>query len=105
MSRLIEEEDREGEIVRTCSIKVSHYLTHSPKKGLAMIGQLAPHYYFDRPLSVLFGEAFAAGFAIDGLLEPAFSPEDEGGRVIDWMQFQEIPPVLTARLRVLPPRT
>jgi SAM-dependent methyltransferase len=103
ISRLIEEEDRDGEIVRTCSIKVTRYLTNSPKKGLAMIGQPAPHYYFDRPLSVLFGEAFAAGFAVDGMLEPAFAPEDEGKRLTDWQQFSEIPPVLTARLRLVRP--
>jgi SAM-dependent methyltransferase len=103
ISRLIEEEDREGEIVRTCSLKITRYLTSAPKKGLAMIGQPAPHYYFDRPLSVIFGEAFAAGFAIDGLLEPAFAPEAEGKRLTDWQQFSEIPPVLAARLRVLRP--
>jgi SAM-dependent methyltransferase len=103
VSRMIEDEDREGEIIRTSSIKVTRYLTHGPKKGLAMIGQPSPHYYFDRPLSVLFGEAFAAGFAVDGLLEPAFSANDEGRRLTDWQQFNEIPPVLTARLRILRP--
>jgi ubiquinone/menaquinone biosynthesis C-methylase UbiE len=103
ITRLIEEEDREGEIVRTYSIKVTRYLTSEPKKGLAMIGQPAPHYYFDRPLSVLFGEAFAAGFAVDGLLEPSFRAEDEGNRTTDCQQFKEIPPVLAARLRILRP--
>jgi SAM-dependent methyltransferase len=103
ISRLIEEEDREGEIIRTYGIKVTRYLTNGPKKGLAMVGQPAPHYYFDRPLSVLFGEAFAAGFAVDGLLEPSFGAEDVGNRTTDWQQFKEIPPVLAARLRILRP--
>ncbi|MFL5761178.1 MAG: class I SAM-dependent methyltransferase [Thermomicrobiales bacterium] len=101
--RTIEEEDREGEIVRTYGIKVVRYLTNSPQRGLAMIGQPVPHYYFDRPLSILFGEAFAAGFVVDGLLEPSFAAEEEGNRTTDWQQFKEIPPVLVARLRILGP--
>ncbi len=101
--RSIEIEDRDGEIVRTFGVKVVRYLTHAPSKGLAMVGQPVPHYYFDRPLSVLFGEAFTAGFAVDGLLEPSFTPENDESRTSEWQVHREMPAALIARLRLLRP--
>jgi ubiquinone/menaquinone biosynthesis C-methylase UbiE len=101
--RTMEEEDRAGEIVTTFGIKVVRYLTHGAEKGLGMYGQPAAQYYFDRPLSVLFGEAFAAGFAVDGLVEAGFKPDDSGPRQMDWQSFSEIPPLMAARLRLLRP--
>jgi SAM-dependent methyltransferase len=101
--RTIEIEDRDGEIARTFGVKVVRYLTHVPRKGLAMVGQPLPHIYFDRPLSVLFGEAFAAGFAVDGLLEPAFTPEDDVKGTSEWQVHREMPAALIARLRILRP--
>ncbi len=98
---MMEQEDREGEIVTTYSIKTSKYLSLGPHKGLAVIGQPVPQYYFDRPLHVLFGACFRAGFVLDGLEEPAFGPEVRGKRPLSWADFKEIPPVLVARLRLL----
>ena len=51
---MMEQEDREGEIITTYSVKISKYLSLGPHKGLAIVGQPAPQYYFDRPLHVLF---------------------------------------------------
>jgi len=98
----LEEEDREGEIITTYAVKISRYLTPTAHKGLAVIGQPAPHYYFERPLHVLFHSCFRAGFVLDGLEEPAFSPQDQGNRPLSWANFKEIPPVLVARMRLLP---
>lgn len=50
---------------------------------------------------MLLGACFAAGFVLDGLEEPAFGPEDRGGRPLSWLNYTEIPPVLVARLRPL----
>jgi hypothetical protein len=79
------------------------YMTHAPEKGIGMIGQPAAQYYFDRPLSVLFGEAFAAGFAVDGLVEAAFAADTERPADLTWISFPEIPPLMAARLRILRP--
>jgi SAM-dependent methyltransferase len=99
-SKIIEEEDREGEIITRYSIKVSAYITARMGKGLGVIGQPRPHYYFDRPLSLLFNSCFQAGFVLDGLEEPVFEGQVEGQRPFSWSNFKEIPPVLVARLRL-----
>ena len=55
--------------------------------------------HFHRPLHTLMGACFAAGLALDGLEEPAFTTfsTDLAPR---WDNCGEIPPVLAARLRV-----
>lgn len=105
VSLVVEEEDRQGELVVTHSLKTTKYLGLAPQKGLGMIGQPAPHYYFHRPLHTLFNACFRAGLVMDGLEEPAFHHPHDGSqsssRAFDWANYQEIPPVLVARLRVL----
>ena len=98
MRKSAEEEDRGGELVTTYSIKISRYITPATGKGLGMIGQPAPQYYFDRPLSMILGACFAAGFVLDGLEEPVFPEGAEGKRAFSWENFREIPPVLVCRL-------
>jgi SAM-dependent methyltransferase len=96
----LEEEDIEGEIVETRSVKVLRYLSSRPTKGLGMFGQPKAQYYFHRPLVELFGSFFEAGFVIDGIEEPAFRPEDSApNRALGWDTFTEIPPVMSIRLR------
>lgn len=97
-----EQEDREGQIVTVYSVKVSGYITPTVKHGAAIRGQPRPQLYFHRPLQVLFGACFAAGFVLDGLEERAFPPEHPVGRnPLAWSgKFSEIPPVLVARLRL-----
>lgn len=59
-----------------------------------------PHYSFHRPLHALLGTAFRAGFVLDGLEECAFGPElAEPHRLLNWTNYQDIPPVLVGRLR------
>ncbi len=101
-SRLtVEEEDRDGELVNTYAVKVVRYLNIPPTKGLAIVGQPRPHYYFHRPLSALFNACFAAGFALDGIEEPGFDAEAQSERPLSWANFREIPPVLAARMRLM----
>ena len=100
MKRVIEEEDRAGEIVDVYAVKISNYATPTTYKGLGVIGQPAPQYYFHRPLHVLFNAGFRAGFAIDALEEPVFDQTAKPNRPFSWENYREIPPVLIARLRL-----
>ncbi|HYY89865.1 MAG TPA: class I SAM-dependent methyltransferase [Chloroflexota bacterium] len=95
----LEEEDRDGQFVETYYVKVSNYLRVPPVWGVGMVGEPTPHYYFHRSLSVLFGACFTAGFVLDGLEEPAFGPDDRGGRPLNWANYTDVPPVLVARMR------
>jgi hypothetical protein len=87
--------------VETYYVKVSNYLRVPPVRGVGMPGEPTPHYIFHRPLSVLFGACFTAGFVVDGLEEPAFGPGDRGrgGRPLNWANYTDVPPVLVARVR------
>ena len=96
----LEEEDRNGELIETYAVKVSSYLHITPQKGLGIIGQPAPHYYFHRPLHVLLNTCFQAGLVMDRLEEPNFGPSKSSPRPLSWANFREIPPVLAVRMRV-----
>jgi 2-polyprenyl-3-methyl-5-hydroxy-6-metoxy-1,4-benzoquinol methylase len=97
VSLAAEQEDHEGEFVMRRSVKVHEYLNLQPAKGVALMGQPAKQYYFDRPLHQLLNPFFAAGLAMNAIEEPAF-PEDSPGRFFDWANYPQIPPVLVARL-------
>jgi SAM-dependent methyltransferase len=98
--KTVEEEDRGGEIILTHAVKVVNYATPTASKGIGVTGQPVPHYYFHRPLSLLLGHCFNAGFVLDGLEEPAFHPKTHTNRHLSWENFENIPPVLVARLRL-----
>jgi len=104
MAHCVEEATVNGEIVTTYSIKVTTYLHSSPQKGIAMLGQPIPHYYFDRPLYILFNACFRAGLVLDGLEEPAFNHPHDGSQIgrmfLSWVYYNQIPPALVARLRI-----
>ena len=99
IKKVVEEEDVEGELVSQYAVKVSAYIDPVTRKGLGVIGQPEPHYYFHRPLSLLLGRCFQAGLVVDGLEEPVFAGEVEGDRPLSWTNFKKIPPVLMVRLR------
>jgi 2-polyprenyl-3-methyl-5-hydroxy-6-metoxy-1,4-benzoquinol methylase len=80
------------------SLKVADYLGVSAGKGAGMPGEPAPHWYFHRPLGVLLGACFAAGFVLDGLEEPALPAEDAGHGALTWANLPGIPPILVARV-------
>lgn len=100
MTRVIEEDDREGEIVTRYSIKVSDYITPTAHKGLAIVGQPAAQYYFHRPFSLLFKECFKVGFVLDGLEEPVFELATDSSRASSWENYKGIPPALILRMRL-----
>ena len=100
VKRVVEEEDRDGEVVVTHSVKVGKYHTVGVVKGLGIIGQPVPQVVVDRTLSTLLNTCFDAGFVLDRLEEPVFGAETEGQRPFSWANFREIPPVMVARLRL-----
>ena len=96
-----ETQDRDGDFGTVYSVKVSQYLHPDVQRGIGIVGQPQPHYYFHRPLSDLLNTAFRAGFVLDGIEEPAFAGEVEPARVYSWSNYTQIPPVLVARLRLI----
>ena len=100
VTKAVEEEDREGDLITRYIVKVLGYITPVARKGLGVIGQPAPQYYFHRPLNVLFNTCFDAGLVLDRLEEPAFDSAAISNRPFSWANYKEIPPVLVVRLRV-----
>ena len=91
---------QDGQLVQTRHVIVDNYLNVPPGKGPGMPNEPAPHWYFHRPLNVLLGACFAAGFVLDGLEEPAFGPEDaDNAPALSWLTYRDVPPVLVARVR------
>lgn len=100
---LREKEDRAGVVLDRYAIKLFAYLDMPPVKGSGAPGEPMPHTYYHRPLSALLADAFAAGFVLDALLEPAFTQADAAQAVgLTWANMPQIAPVLTGRLRLLP---
>ena len=96
-----EKEDRDGVVGDHFAVKLRAYLDMPPLKGSGAPGEPSPHYYYHRPLGELLGAAFAVGFALDGLLEPAFSENDAvESEALSWTKLAQIPPVLSGRLRL-----
>jgi SAM-dependent methyltransferase len=99
-TQMVEElDDLAGNLVPRFSMKVSEYVSVPVRRGMGAPGEPEPHLYFHRALSRLVGAAFAAGFVIDGLEEPAFPEREPGRRSFDWGNYSQIPPVLAVRLR------
>ena len=97
---VLEENERDGLITTNYSIVVADYARPATTMGLAMVGQPEPQFYFHRPLGVLLGTCFDAGFALDGIVEPVFDDTVQSSRSIGWGDYRSIPPVLVARLRL-----
>ena len=93
------EEEAGRHIIRT-GVKVSAYATPFAKRTEGIIGQPEPQYYFHRPIHVLFGAAFKAGFVADGIEEPSFPPPDKPKAGVRWDDMPEIPPVMVVRMRL-----
>lgn len=97
-----EEEDRDGDLATVFSVKVSRYIRPSVTKGIGIVGQPQPHYYFHRPISLLLNTCFRAGFVVDGVQEPTFEQTRNADRLLSWLNYAEIPPVFVVRMRLLP---
>lgn len=100
-SHLAEREDREGKLVTTYAVKVTGYSYPRTSRGLGIIGQPEPHYYFHRPLSQILTIAFCSGFVMDGMEEPFFELPEDPAHPLSWDNFKGIPPVMSVRLKKL----
>jgi 2-polyprenyl-3-methyl-5-hydroxy-6-metoxy-1,4-benzoquinol methylase len=97
--RFVECRDGEdGRVAYRAGIKVSQYLTPQARKGEGIVGQPEAQYYFYRPLRVLLGTAFEAGFVMNGVEEPAFPLAGASPGRLRWDDMPEIPPILVVRL-------
>lgn len=94
------EEEAGRHIIRT-GIKVSSYLTPFAKKTEGIIGQPEPHYYYHRPIQVLFQSCFDAGFVVDAIEEPGLPETDKRRAGVRWDDMPEIPPVMVVRMKLL----
>lgn len=103
MAHVAEMEDREGDVVTVYSVKVFGYISPTVAHAVAKRGQPRPQLVFHRPLQVLLGAAFDAGFVLDGLEERAFPPDHPArSNPLGWgPNFSQIPPVLVARMRLV----
>jgi len=100
---VVEEVDYEGEIKTVYSVKVSRYMTPYHARGLALRNQPKAQLYFERPLQTYLNAGFENGFVLDGFAERAFPPAHPASHPLSWGgQYSEIPPVLVARMRLLP---
>jgi len=101
-THVAEMEDREGELVEVYSMKVRRYMTPGIAKGLGIPDQPSPQLYFHRPLQMILGKMFDAGFVLDALEERAFPADHPVGRnPLSWSgRFSELPPVLIGRVRL-----
>ena len=89
--------ERDADDVTTSWVKITDYLNIPAGKGAGMPGEPVPHWYFHRPLHVLFGAFFRAGFVLDGLEEPAFLSPSADPHRLSWDNVPGIPPILVAR--------
>jgi 2-polyprenyl-3-methyl-5-hydroxy-6-metoxy-1,4-benzoquinol methylase len=100
ITKVIDQDDHGGELVTRYSLNVLSYITPTVSKGLGVIGQPVPQYYFHRPLSTLLTQCFKVGFLLDRFEEPVFKGEFQDQRPFSWVNFKEIPPVFVARMRI-----
>lgn len=93
-------EDEQGEVKTRSTLQIGSYLTPAAYQGVGVIGQPVTQYCFHRSLTSILGVAFAAGFVLDGLLEPSYAADASSANPFSWTNFSEIPPVLVLRLRL-----
>ncbi|MFH1572272.1 MAG: class I SAM-dependent methyltransferase [Gemmatimonadota bacterium] len=96
-------EDGAGRISWRTGVAVTGYLTPTARKTEGIVGQPEPQWLFHRPLSALLRPAFAAGFVLDALEEPALPAPEPRRPTPRWDDMPDIPPVLVARLRLASP--
>ena len=55
------EEQENGTVSETLAIKIRNYIRPVAYKGVAMVGQPMPQYYFHRPISTLLNTFLMPG--------------------------------------------
>ena len=92
--------DDAGEIVTRCSLRIDRSLDRQPERGIGILGQPEPRWYFPRALTELLRSFFDAGWNMDGVQEPAFPPDlATPTEPSSWRNLAAIPPVFVVRLR------
>ena len=100
---LLAEEWYDGQIQEHYAVKIPRYINQFQSKGLALRNQPKPQLYFHRPIMDYMNIAFQNGFVLDGFEERAFPPDHPQTSPLGWGgKFSEIPPVLIARMRLIP---
>ena len=91
-----ETSDEDGAIITRYLLRIDRYLGLQPERGIGILGQPEPHWYFPRTLTELLSPFFEVGWAMDGVLEPAFPRRqpDAGGTIVVGN-----PPGYTTRVR------
>lgn len=100
VTQVHEREEVDGQVVDRYSVRVSGYIHPLTHRGVAMVGQPVPQYYFHRPLSLLLGPAFEAGFVLDAVAEPVFPRPPEGQGNLFEHVYCDMPAAFVARLRL-----
>jgi len=98
-SQVNEYTDFGGKIINNYYVKISNYLISQPIKGIGMVGQPKPQYYFHRPLSEILNLCFKNNFYMDGIREPSFS-----GIVSDKIYdnvYKNIPPAIIFSFKLI----
>jgi 2-polyprenyl-3-methyl-5-hydroxy-6-metoxy-1,4-benzoquinol methylase len=81
------------------SIKLARYKNPFVSKGVAIIGQPEPQFYFHRPLEYLLVEPFEVGWVLDALEEPTLTQKQRSKLRMMWETLPEIPPVIVMRFK------
>jgi SAM-dependent methyltransferase len=80
-------------------VKITRYATPAAYLSYGILHQPEPHWMFHRPLNVLLGACFKAGFVVDALEEPSFAMDAKDRNAFSWAKRPEIPPAIVVRLR------
>jgi SAM-dependent methyltransferase len=88
----------DGQPSQVYGVQVTDYLRPTAALSSGIINQPEPHYLFHRPISLLLGDCFKAGFVMDGMEEPAFSPDKNARSAFSWAKRPQIPPAMVVRL-------
>jgi len=86
-------------IIRT-GVKVISYIAPFAKKTEGIIGQPEPHYYYHRPIHVLFASCFASGFVVDGIEGPGLPGSRKRSAAARWDDMPQIPPIMVVRAKL-----
>ncbi|HET6252338.1 MAG TPA: class I SAM-dependent methyltransferase [Tepidisphaeraceae bacterium] len=89
----------DGKLKQIFGVHITEYLRPTAELSTGIINQPEPHPLFHRPLHLLLGECFAAGFVMDGLEEPAFAPDTPAKNAFSWAKRPQISPAMVVRLR------
>ena len=88
-----------GKVHNAYYVKTSDYLISRKIKGIGMLGQPEPQYYFHRPLSEILEICFANRFCLNGIREPSFK-DTVSDKLYDKV-FKNIPPAIIFRFKLM----